>query len=261
MTQIQPAYTVFIHGFMGHRVMWLPVLNSAAALGFRCHMASVPGHGGPALMEAGADFDVTVDTMAKQLPNDGPVHLVGYSMGARLALALAIRHPNRVRTALLVGGTPGIEDDVKRQKRARWDQRQAEHIRAEGVEKFIDRWQALPMFASQEHLSAEVLAAQRRQREQNTANGLAWAMEILGQGAMPSYWEALETCEVPLRLLTGRWDTKYCEIAKRMANVAPNAGHRIVSGAGHNVVLEAPGVVAKEVLAHAREHRLAESDE
>ena len=148
---------------------------------------------------------------------------------------------------MLVGPQVGLRDQVARATRRRWDEEQAERIERLGVERFAELWEDLPLFASQRGLPAELLAEQRRQRGEHTAPGLAAAMRVLGAGAMPSFWEALADCPVELRFLAGERDEKFVTVGREAARLAPRGSFRPVAGAGHNLLLERPEEVAREI--------------
>jgi 2-succinyl-6-hydroxy-2,4-cyclohexadiene-1-carboxylate synthase len=169
-----------------------------------------------------------------------PLDLVGYSMGGRLALGFALTYPERVRRLVLESASPGLETDEERTARRAADEELAKQLEGEGVEAFVDRWEAQPLFASQSALPAEVRTAHRARRLRNDPRSLAAALRGLGTGVLPSYWRALEACEVPTLLLTGEVDMKFVDIAGRMQDRMRNARLVVVPGAGHAVHLERP---------------------
>src|SRR5207253_1856901 len=61
-------------------------------------------------------WDAALDELGEGL-GPGPFHLAGYSMGARLALAFAMRFPERVRSLALESGSPGLADLAERTRR------------------------------------------------------------------------------------------------------------------------------------------------
>jgi 2-succinyl-6-hydroxy-2,4-cyclohexadiene-1-carboxylate synthase len=189
-------------------------------------------------------FDAAVDAVVDRLPNDVPLVLLGYSMGARIGLGIALRHPERVVGAVLVGVDPGIEDAVARQERAAWDDAQADALEAQGLDAFVRSWERLPIFEGQARLDAEVLRAQRSQRLENTASGLAWAMRTLGLGRMHPWWDALRVARVPLYVVTGARDTKFAATTRAMSAASDLVTHSLLPGAGHNPLLETPGALA-----------------
>lgn len=198
----------------------------------------LPGHGpSPASMDH-PDFIHAVDDLAARvLPVEGAC-VVGYSLGARVALALALRHPARVRRAVLVGGTPGLRTEGERAARRESDEALAQEILRDGCEGFVARWEALPLFETQRALPAALRARRRAERMAHTPEGLAWSLRVMGTGAMPSMWDALPRCEVSLAWVTGALDEKFTAIAREAAALCPSATHTVIAGAGHDVALE-----------------------
>ncbi len=175
-------------------------------------------------------------------------HLLGYSMGGRVALAVAVHHPDRIASAVLIGASAGLDDPEARAERRRADEVLARSIEAQGVETFVEHWTALPLFASQARLPARVLEAARAQRLRNRAIGLAGSLRGLGSGAQPPLHAALQHCPVPLLFLTGEDDAKFDAIARDLAARAAHGTHTVIERAGHAAQFENPGAV----IAHAR---------
>ena len=255
MTRCRPAGPlVLLHGFLGRPASWDGVLARLRELPAEPHRWSLPGHG-PDPAPVGERFVDAVERIHAALP-EGRCWLAGYSMGARIALALAVLHPERIRGAVLVGPDVGLRDEGARATRRGWEQAQAETIEVHGVDRFVAAWEDLPIFDSQKALPAERLAAQARQRRDHTAAGIAAAMRILGTGSMPSFWEGLAACPVELRFLAGGLDAKFTAVGREAARIAPRATFRSVDGAGHNLLLERPEAVAEEIRDMiAREYR------
>ncbi len=241
-TRLRQAPLVLLHGFLGRPAAWDAVRSGLGPI--ETIVPSLPGHG-PAPAPTGARFVDAAESLLAILPER--FWLAGYSMGARVALAIAVLHPERVRGAVLIGPDVGLRDDDARASRVRWEASLAARLEAEGVERFAESWEALPLFASQRELPAPLLAAQRRWRTEHTAAGLAAAMRILGTGAMPSLWGGLAACPVELRFLAGARDEKFLAIGREAARTAPRASFRAVPGAGHNLLLERPEAVAEEI--------------
>ena len=167
-------------------------------------------------------------------------HVIGYSMGGRVALALAAWQPERVRSALLVGASAGIAEREAREERRRTDEALAARIERDGVEAFVDAWMQLPLFASQQRLGREALGRARAQRLRNLPHGLANSLRGMGTGAQPALHPALGGIRAPVRLVTGAGDTKFTAIAHQLANRLPNARVDVIPGAGHACHIEAP---------------------
>ncbi len=165
--------------------------------------------------------------------------LIGYSMGGRLALALALAHPARWRALVLESSSPGIADPQERAVRCREDERWAARLKTEPIEAVVRAWYTQPLFASLARdapLLARVVAA----RATNDPREMARALRGLGPGRQPSLWERLPDLRVPTLLLAGAEDTRYQEITARMRDMCPSARRMIVPGAGHNIHLEHP---------------------
>jgi naphthoate synthase len=168
------------------------------------------------------------------------VHLIGYSMGARVALSFAAAHPERVRSALLVGARAGIEDPVARQARTRDDERLARRILEEGIEWFVDHWMALPLFASQKRLGSAALAGARSARLRNRAEALALSLRGMGAGAQPPLFRHLDRISAPVLLVVGAEDARFLDIARDLEPRLPRARVQIIPEAGHAAHLENP---------------------
>ncbi|MFH1277082.1 MAG: alpha/beta fold hydrolase [Candidatus Eisenbacteria bacterium] len=236
---------LLIHGFAGHGAGWrrvaahLPNSRETAAL-------TLPGHDPACPIPEGAGFEDLVDSIARLLEGefDLPIEAAGYSLGARVALGLLVRHPGILERATLIGVNPGIADGEGRRERARWDGEWARRIRDEGIEAFSSRWEDLPLFATQRDLPEEVLEEQRAIRLRHDAPSLARAMTALGLAAMPDYRSALPSIRVPVRLVAGEKDTKFLSLAREMADVLRASEMAVLPGVGHNIPLEAPSVLA-----------------
>ncbi len=165
---------------------------------------------------------------------------VGYSQGGRLCLQLALDRPEVVHRLVLVSASPGIADASERAERRAADERLAQEIERDGVDAFLERWLAQPLFAT---LPRERAGLDER-RAQNTVERLTAQLRVLGQGVQPSNWARLGELQMPVLLLAGELDTKYVDIAHRMADAIPQARVEVVAGAGHACHLEQPETVA-----------------
>jgi 2-succinyl-6-hydroxy-2,4-cyclohexadiene-1-carboxylate synthase len=164
----------------------------------------------------------------------------GYSQGGRLSLQLALDHPEAVQRLALVSASPGIADQEARATRRDTDERLAQEIESDGIDAFLERWLAQPLFAT---LPRERSGIEER-RKANTVDWLTYQLRVLGQGVQPSNWDRLAELTMPVLLIVGELDTKYVDIAQRMATAIPHARVEVVAGAGHACHLERPDVVA-----------------
>lgn len=221
---------VLVHGFTQTRRSWEPLVGALA----REHQVLAvdgPGHG------LSSHYRVGLWEAARLLGEAGnEASYVGYSMGGRLVLHLALAAPYLVRRVVLVGATAGIEDERDRVARAAADEVLASGLERDGVDAFLRRWLANPMFAG---LSPE--AADLESRRQNTADGLAAALRLLGTGVQEPLWDRLGALQMPALLVAGKRDEKFTALAARLADAwGGPAEVVVVPGAGHAVHLEQP---------------------
>lgn len=179
-----------------------------------------------------------VEAEISSLARGEPLDLVGYSMGGRLALAYAARNPGLVRRLVLESASPGLEGPEECAERRTADEALAREVERDGLDAFVERWEAQELFASQRSLPEEVRAVQRALRMENHPRSLAASLRGLGTAALPSYWGILPALRVPVLILVGALDDKFVRIGARMAELLPDARLVEVPGAGHAVHLE-----------------------
>lgn len=257
---------VLLHGFTGAGASWGASVGALARRRIGAIAPDLPGHGSGAVVPPGDGIslddalDVIEGAVQEAIRRAGgrPPVLLGYSMGGRLAFHFAHRSPRRLRGLVLESASPGLATEEERSTRAAADTALAHRIREIGVEAFSEEWGRLPLFRSQDELSADVRAAVERQRRASSASGLAAALEGLGTGTLPSLWDALETVDVPTLILAGGLDEKFADIGRTMHARLPHSRLTIVDGAGHRVHLERPDAWLEAVATFDEELREAE---
>ena len=161
----------------------------------------------------------------------GRAAYVGYSMGGRLCLHLALADPGRVERLVLLGATAGIEDEGERAARRQADEKLADDIERDGVEAFLERWLSHPMFAG----------LPERGPRQSDGAVLAACLRFLGTGSQEPLWDRLGELAMPVLVVAGERDEKFIRIGRRMAEaIGDNASFATVPGAGHGAHLEQP---------------------
>lgn len=234
---------LLLHGFTGSAATWRPFRD--AWPGTRQLAADLPGHGRSLAVPDRPrphDIDGTIDALLAAMDDRGAgvFALLGYSMGGRVALRLALRAPERVAALIVVSASPGIADPDARARRLTADRALADRIEREGVPAFVDYWQSLPLWESQRRLPAAVRAALRAQRLRNDAGGLAASLRAAGAGADPRVLDALGGLRCPALLVAGALDPTYCDHAAAMGARLPEGRVAVVPDAGHAVHLEQP---------------------
>lgn len=219
---------ILVHGFTQTADSWDPVIAAlppdVEALAFEVPEAR--------------DFDTTAAVIGAR--GDSATY-VGYSMGGRLCLALALDRPDLVQSLVLVSASPGIADERERVTRRAADEQLAHDVERDGIDAFLDRWLNQPLFAS---LPRELAGVDERRRG-NSVERITHQLRALGQGAQPSLWDRLPELRMPVLLVTGAYDRKYRDVAATMAAViGDNARTATVETAGHALHLEQPAALA-----------------
>lgn len=240
---------LLLHGFTGAASTWREVASSWD--GWRRIAVDLVGHGASdapdderryTMAHCVADLITLLDALGVDC-----AAVLGYSMGGRVALQLAAAAPERVAALVLEGASPGIADADERAARVASDRALADDIERDGIAAFVDRWQRVPLFATQDQLPDDVRARLRQQRLTNRPCGLANSLRGMGAGAQTSLWPRLHELAMPALLIAGEDDAKYSEMARAMASRVPAATVRIVPGAGHAVHLERPDAFSDHV--------------
>jgi 2-succinyl-6-hydroxy-2,4-cyclohexadiene-1-carboxylate synthase len=232
-----------LHGFTGSPQSWdflEQARNTRVA-------PALLGHAGSEATSDVLRFEDEVDRLAALITHSEPVHVLGYSLGARLALGLALRHPSRVSRLTLVSAHPGLESDADRTTRRASDAAWCELLQARGVPAFVEAWQALPLWASQVQLPAAHRAQKQKERLSHTASGLCRSLRVTGLAEMPHYTPALAQLQIPTDVLAGALDEKFCDLAKIIAKNLSRARLEIVPNAGHDLLLERPDFITEVI--------------
>ncbi len=232
---------VLAHGFTQTGRLWGP-FGTALAAQHELWSVDLAGHAGSSEVRADLTEGARLLIETGRRANRGePFDLLGYSLGARLSLLAALRHPGQVRRLVLIGATPGIEDAAARHARRARDEALADELEGSGdVAAFVDRWLAGPMFAHLERPEAE-------ERRRNTAPGLASSLRLAGTGTQPPLWGELCRLGCPVLVLAGQADVRFAEVGRRMARLLPDAVVSLVPGAGHAAHLEQPQLTVRLV--------------
>jgi len=228
---------VLVHGFTQTRRCWSP-FDGLLDARFEQRSLDAPGHGDATALA------LDVPAAAAYLVDQGGVAIyIGYSMGGRVCLRLALDHPTSVRGLVLISTSAGIADAAARRERVRRDDALADRVEQIGVVAFVDEWLAQPLFA---HLSPA--HAHRTERVRNTAQGLASSLRLAGAGAQEPLWDRLPELAMPVLVVAGALDSTYVSHAHQMvAAIGANATYAEIPGAGHSAPLEAPDATARVV--------------
>lgn len=231
------APIVLLHGFTQNSRCWAPF---DAYLGTHHEIVAIdlPGHGDSAGIVS--DLEGTAQLVAAVIE---PSIVIGYSMGGRIALHLALARPELVRGLVLIGATGGIDDPDDRAARRAADDRLADHLSAVGLDTFLDEWLAQPLFAGLDDHTAH-----RDARGDNTAAGLDASLRLAGTGTQEPLWDRLGDLDMPVLVVVGSDDAKFTEIGHRLVtSIGSNASMITIADAGHSAHLERPDDCARAI--------------
>jgi 2-succinyl-6-hydroxy-2,4-cyclohexadiene-1-carboxylate synthase len=228
---------IVLHGFTQTGRLW-GHFGERLAESHTLVAVDLPGHGDSGSVRA--DLPTTAGLVAEAVRSETggeACSLLGYSLGARVGLHVALGADLPLRGVVFIGVTGGIEDTGERARRRQSDDKMADDLETSGdVEHFIDAWLRGPMF---ERLDAGD-AAQRSERLRNGASGLASSLRLCGTGTQEPVWDLLPTLAVPVLAMAGTDDTRFAAHALRMTRLVPQGVASLVPGGGHAVHLAQP---------------------
>ena len=240
-----------LHGFTGSAAAMSPI-TEALSRRHRVVAVDLVGHGNSAVPRSARRY--TLERVLDDL--DGlvtgldlvPLHLLGYSMGGRLALAYAVEKAEKLRSLVLIGASAGLADDAYRAQRRASDDALADRIETDGLEWFVDWWMSRPLLAPKSAAGDAAAGLARHRRLENDARALANTLRGLGTGAMEPLHSHLADLDVPVAVLVGSHDEKFRAIAEGLVAALPQAAKHIVADAGHAVHVDNPGDTAAAIL-------------
>jgi 2-succinyl-6-hydroxy-2,4-cyclohexadiene-1-carboxylate synthase len=267
---------LLLHGFTGSGRSWDDLMAAAIAAGFAAIAPDLPGHGGtawraPHAAEAASRDDpaepgnasrATVERTADDLPlllraaGHERAHVVGYSMGARIALRLAVARPACVARLVLEAASAGIADARERSARCTADEALARTLERDGIVPFVDAWEATPVLAGEARLAPGARASLRAIRLGHDPAGLAASLRGAGNGAMEPLHVRLGEISSPTLVIVGGDDPARDRAAAVAAGI-PGARLATIPGAGHAPHLEAPAAFNRLVLDFVSEEHVA----
>jgi len=237
---------VLVHGFAQNRNCWGPMAADLAT-DHEVVRVDAPGHG------RSSEYYAGLRTGARLIADQGgPATYIGYSMGARFVLHLALANPELVHGFVTIGGTAGIDDPNERAARKHNDAALADRLEHEGLDAFLTAWLAQPLFAG---LTEEMQF--RDERRENTIDGLAESLRQAGTGSQDPLWSRLSRLDMPALIVAGGDDAKFRAEAERLvAAIGDNATLSVVEGAGHAAHLERPLALLSALRPWLAEHQL-----
>jgi 2-succinyl-6-hydroxy-2,4-cyclohexadiene-1-carboxylate synthase len=230
---------LFLHGFAGSGQDWDFYLR-ALSENYACEAPDLPGHGNNS--ESILSFEHTVQTLKAKICSEAETAwiIIGYSLGGRLALALASESElsRQICALVLISSSPGLKTEAERIPRQAWEKQWAKRFSEELVENTFQAWYAQPLFGQLQDLPIYVELQKRRAK--NSGKALAQSMLALGSGAQPLLWSNLPQLHLPCLCLCGAEDIRYLGLNCEMARLMPQAEVKVLPGVAHALHLESP---------------------
>lgn len=238
---------IFLHGFLGSLADWVPLCRRFSNM-YQCLLLDLPGHG---KTKASRASDYTISATAKSLITFLDSReikrsvLLGYSMGGRLALYLAIHYPHYFERVILESASPGIQNKKDRLIRQKNDADLAAEMAQMRTEEFLQKWYEQPLFSYlRNHPKFNELLQQRMSN-----SSIYWSASLrgIGTGRQPSLWRKLKNLNMPILILAGEKDRKFRYIAFQMKELNPDFSISVAPRCGHVIHLEDEDRFCKEV--------------
>ena len=239
---------LFLHGFMGSCHDFSPLIEQLESQ-FYCVGLDLPGHGQTQVLgnEECYQMDAIASSLIQVLDqlNLSPCHLLGYSMGGRLALYLALHYPNAFQTVILESTSPGLQTAQERVQRLQQDHAIARRLETEKLESIVDWWYDQPLFKSlKDDPSFEPMLHRRRQ---NNPDELARSLRQISTGKQPSLWEKIPSLDLPCLWVVGEQDKKFMSLGLQIHLLNPGIQLQPLVSTGHNIHLESPNAFAQVI--------------
>jgi 2-succinyl-6-hydroxy-2,4-cyclohexadiene-1-carboxylate synthase len=235
---------VVLHGFTQTGRLW-GAFGEQLEMEFSVVAVDLPGHAGSDAVRA--DLPAAADLVAEAVRGvlgDEPCGVLGYSLGARVGLHVALGTELAISHLVFIGVTAGIEDEGLREDRRAADEALADQLESSGeVGPFVDRWLSGPMF----NRLTETGAADRNERLRNSAGGLASSLRLCGTGTQVPSWNRVDSLAPPVLAVAGTDDVRFAGHAMRLAHSAPRGVATLVPGGGHAAHLAQPAQTARLV--------------
>jgi 2-succinyl-6-hydroxy-2,4-cyclohexadiene-1-carboxylate synthase len=230
---------LFLHGFMGSSADWDSICNALAEK-FYCIALDLPGHG---QTTTSSNEDFTMEHCSSEIINflhERKIikpHLLGYSMGGRIALFLSVYYGEKFSKILLESASPGLKTESERTDRQIKDSLLARRLQMQPFKQFVENWYEMPLF---ETVQKDKKSYDRmiRSRLQNDPKLLSLSLTYIGSGSQPPLWEQLKDIKNSTLLLTGSDDAKFSSIAADMHSRNRTMQHEIIDDCGHNIHFE-----------------------
>lgn len=189
-------------------------------------------------------WESNLHVLADAIPKNSV--LIGYSMGARLALGVSLLANSQSIGLVLISGNPGLESDDARKQRWQADQNWALRMESESKASFLQAWYEQAVFSQ-----TPVAIRSEEIMRKSTCHAEAWpkVMRANSIAKQPNYWPEIKNLSMPVLAVAGEADEKYAKIAVRFNGMSrsPLSRVKIFKECGHIVHREQPKKLADSI--------------
>ncbi len=207
---------MFLHGFLGCHLDWKPYLKHFER-DYNCIAIDLPGHGKSQMYE--------LSELLPLIPLKS--HLIGYSMGGRIALELIHSYPKYFGKAILLSTHLGLATVEEKRIRHYEEENIIDRLKAAGIKSFIDNWYAKPLFEN-----APVPSYRYRQ----SPDLLIKAIRKFSLAKQQNFWNSLPEISPFSTFLYGAGDKAYKETFERLLKLDANA--HLIEESSHAVHIQ-----------------------
>lgn len=219
--------TILLHGFWGQPGDWSPVFQKLSLT----ESALAPDLYEPGPLDPRHPLKQWTGNFLNWLDKNAgaePVQIVGYSMGARLALNAVVARPERFSRALLLSGAPVLPEGADRSE-----------FENQWVQKFLTQpWQEIESAWDEQSIFQGSHKLPRRKSDA-LREVLGLSLTNWSPSLHPFGWAQVKALPASIEWAYGALDQKYMEMAKTLREegvrgqiaIIPNAGHRLTSDA------------------------------
>ncbi|CAM3885360.1 2-succinyl-6-hydroxy-2,4-cyclohexadiene-1-carboxylate synthase [Vibrio aquimaris] len=239
---------VCLHGFLGDSDDWAQCVEFLADYPVLC--IDLPGHGRSKNVHC-ADFksccDQISNVLSHQVPEQAPIVLVGYSMGARIVMAgLANEYFSAFNIKLLIceSGHFGLDDEEHKKQRLINDKVWANRFSHETIETVLEDWYQQIVFQSLSDAQKTDLV---RKRAKNFGSSVASMLLATTLAKQDFLLDILKTSSVSIHCICGDKDKKFKQL-----NASSGLPYTCIQQVGHNVHIEDPQAFTNIVKSNVR---------
>lgn len=231
----KPPAILFIHGWQAAALVWAPVVDAlgpsvrAVTVDLRGNGESRPAAGPFSLERYASDLRELIEAL-----NLAPAVLVGHSMGATVALRLAVDAPQLLRALVLIAPVPASGGGYSPKGEA--------YLKATAGDPVATRnWLARTLCGTPDGTVLDSLCKAAAQTDRATT------LESFESWAHAGFAESTRSIAVPTLVIAPQFDNPGLYEAK-VAALLPNARFVVLPDAAHYAIVEKPREIAQLIL-------------